>query len=239
MDNGFGLSKAIGPLLKIEREKAALTQTQLARRAGSTQQHVSKLEAGQFAPTTALVDRLFDALGLQLRVSVEARDADLDTDLDRADDAEGIGVMVESVRVLTKTLDPGVTVVVDGQLAAALQGVPIRIRRIELAFAESDLDLVATWLSSVPNILRWSEKWGDFAPVDPDPRQPGPLRYWTPWAGLTLRVMAGPPESIAVVTDDGQVRVRPLADVERDDPQISRLAERARARRREPTGAGG
>jgi transcriptional regulator with XRE-family HTH domain len=82
--DGYRLATAIAPLLRAEREKAALTQTQLARRAATTQQHVSRLEAGRLAPTTALLDRLFEALGLQLHVTVEQRDADPDAGIDAA-----------------------------------------------------------------------------------------------------------------------------------------------------------
>ncbi len=69
------LAKRVGRLLRIEREKRALTQRGLARRVGTSQQCVSRVEAGRFAASTDLLERLFDAIDLQLDVAAQARDA--------------------------------------------------------------------------------------------------------------------------------------------------------------------
>jgi len=233
--DGFGLCMAIGPLLRAEREKQALTQAQLARRAGTSQQHISKLEAGRVSPTTALLDRVFDALGLQLRVTVEARDADLDAGIDAATAAvDNVEANLHALRALTRSLPPDTPYLVDGQLAAALQGVPLKVRRIDLTVAESTLDAVAAWLAALPNTSRWSDNWSDFAPIDRDPRRPGALLYATPWADLQLRVLPALPPPIPIAHADRTIPVRPLPDVEQDDPQIARIARRARHLQRPP-----
>lgn len=227
--DGYGLVVAVAPLLRAEREKAALTQGQLARRAATTQQHLSMIESGGVAPTTALLDRLFDAMGLQLRLTVEQRDADLDAGIDAARD-DPLSHHVWACDLLTKRLPPDVPYLIDGQLAAAAMGVPLKVARTDLAFAESDVEHVARWLAEVPNALRWSEDWQDFAPVDRDPRAPGPLDYWTPWSELHLRLLAALPAPVLVTVGDRQYPIRPLPDVEADYPQIARIMRRARQR---------
>ncbi|MDG4824162.1 helix-turn-helix transcriptional regulator [Asanoa sp. WMMD1127] len=113
----FGLATAIGPLLRTERERAALTQAQLARRAGTTQQHLSRVEQGHLSPTTALLDRLFDALDLQLTVQVEQRDADLDAGIAAAEQDESqVEAELQLNRPLLRTLPPTLPYAFDGQL---------------------------------------------------------------------------------------------------------------------------
>ncbi|MEV4620393.1 helix-turn-helix transcriptional regulator [Asanoa sp. NPDC049573] len=228
-EDGYGLATAIAPLLRAEREKAALTQAQLARRAATTQQHVSMIESGHVAPTIALLDRLFDALGLQLRVSVEQRDADLDAGMDAASDDTREDDLC-TANSLTKRLDADVPFLLDGQLAAAMMGVPIKVRRTDLAFAEADADKVAHWLAGLPNVRRWSDKWQDFAPIDRDPRKPGPPHYWTPWGELHVRLLPAAPPPVRVVVAERSYPIRPLSDVEADYPQIARIIRRARHR---------
>jgi transcriptional regulator with XRE-family HTH domain len=227
----YGLATAIAPLLRAEREKAALTQAQLARRAGTTQQHVSRLERGGLAPTTALLDRLFDALDLQLRVTVEQRDADLDAYIDAArEDDDQVVAELQLTRAVTRSLNPEVPYLIDGQLGAAMLGVPIKVRRTELAFASADTEQVASWLAELPNVRRWSDAWHDYAPIDRDPRKAGPLRYWTPWCELHLRLLPTLPPPVEVMVEGEPHRVRPLYAIEADDPQIARIITRTQHR---------
>jgi hypothetical protein len=190
--------------------------------------------AGGRAATTALLDRLFDALGRQLRVTVEDRDADLDAGMDGAVNADDrLAGELHTARILTRRLDPGVAFLLDGQLAAALHGVPVKVRRTDLAFAEDDVERVATWLAGLPNARRWSDAWQDFAPIDRDPRKPGPLHYWTPWGELHLRLLPALPPAVDVVHGDECHQVRPLPDVEADDPQLARIVRRWQQRRQD------
>src|SRR4051794_11362097 len=53
-----------GPLLKAERERAGLTQTELADRAGLTKIGVGQLEQGRRRPAWETVMALCDALGV-------------------------------------------------------------------------------------------------------------------------------------------------------------------------------
>ena len=51
------------------REAKGISQSELARRIGSTQPAIARLEAGGVAPTIETLERIAAALGLQLSVS--------------------------------------------------------------------------------------------------------------------------------------------------------------------------
>lgn len=223
------LTRRIGRLLRLERELAGLTQRALAERAAVSQQSVSRLETGAFAPTTTVVERLFGALGLQLRVDVEPRDADLDAAIAAAGevDDEHVEVLLHGLGVLLRNIN--LRYLIDGELAAYLHGVPVRPTRFDLAVAEEDLDSLADWICVLPNCRRWSERWRDFSGYDVDPRSPGPLRWLTPFGELRVRLVPVMPTPVTVVVADRAYPVRPLLEVERDDPQIARVVRRLRA----------
>ncbi|MFI6762740.1 helix-turn-helix domain-containing protein [Micromonospora sp. NPDC050417] len=235
------LARQLGSLLRLEREGAGLTQAKLAVRAGVSQQCVSHFERGTSAPTAALVERLFDALGKQLRLEVEERDAELDAAIDGAtgtvaetdDDDEEldvVGALLYELGVLWRRAPPKLDYLIDGELAAALQGVPIKPTRLELVVSEDDLPRLDDWICAIPNCLRWVPRWRDFSGYDISPLRPGPLRWLTTGGELRVRLLPRLPSPVLVRTGGGEVRVRPLAEVERDEPQIARIAARARAR---------
>ena len=58
-----GLSGALAELVYRLRDEAGLTQTELARRMGSTQSSIARMEAGSQTPRIDLLDRLGRALG--------------------------------------------------------------------------------------------------------------------------------------------------------------------------------
>jgi transcriptional regulator with XRE-family HTH domain len=55
-------------LLKEARDRAGLTQRELAQRAGTSQAMVARIERGQQSPSVATLERLVLACGLELRV---------------------------------------------------------------------------------------------------------------------------------------------------------------------------
>jgi transcriptional regulator with XRE-family HTH domain len=59
-----------GHLLRTARHRAALTQRELARRAGTSQSVVARIEQGQTDPSTANLARLLAAAGFELRVDL-------------------------------------------------------------------------------------------------------------------------------------------------------------------------
>jgi transcriptional regulator with XRE-family HTH domain len=231
--DGTSLARRIGRLLRTERERASLTQEALAYRAGASQQCVSRFETGVTAPTTTMVDRLFAALGQQVRLDLEPLNADLDDQIARAKNSDGalVAVMLHDLRFLLRKT-PDLRYLIDGELAAALHGVPIRPSRYDLAVADRDLDEFADWLCSLPNCLRFSERWRDYRGYDIDPRHAGPLRWRTPFGELCARLLPELPAGVPVCVDGWEVPVRPLFDVERDEPQIARILARVRSAER-------
>lgn len=181
--------------------------------------------------SSELVERMFAVLGLRLRLDVEPADSHLDTAIERvrADLAGLQEYWVSNWRsLLWWAPTPHLPVVVDGELAALLQGVPIPVNRVDLVVAERDLDRLADWIARLPNKLRYRERVRDFDSFDNDPRQPGPLWWRTALAQLRVRLMAELPTPVIVRSGEHDVPVRPLADVERDNPDVARVLRRCR-----------
>ncbi|MEX2155301.1 MAG: helix-turn-helix transcriptional regulator [Gemmatimonadales bacterium] len=60
-------------LLRQARTRAGLSQRVLARRAGTAQSVVARIEAGQTSPTWETLERLLAAAGVELRAQIEPR----------------------------------------------------------------------------------------------------------------------------------------------------------------------
>jgi transcriptional regulator with XRE-family HTH domain len=60
-------------LLRTARERAGLTQRELARRARTSQSVVARIEAGQTSPSTATLSRLLGASGFEVRAELVPR----------------------------------------------------------------------------------------------------------------------------------------------------------------------
>jgi transcriptional regulator with XRE-family HTH domain len=61
-------------LLKEARDRAGLTQRELARRAGTSQAMVARIERGQQSPSVATLERLVRACGRELRIEAPGDD---------------------------------------------------------------------------------------------------------------------------------------------------------------------
>lgn len=61
-------------LLRLARDKAAMTQADLASNAGISQQAVSAYETGRKEPTLPTLQRLLAAAGLEMRIRLEPID---------------------------------------------------------------------------------------------------------------------------------------------------------------------
>ena len=70
-------SRAIGLATEIHalREKRGLSQRELAERLGTTQSAVARLEAGNVSPTLPTLDKVAEALGVELVISFVDLDA--------------------------------------------------------------------------------------------------------------------------------------------------------------------
>jgi transcriptional regulator with XRE-family HTH domain len=60
-----------GRLLREARLERGLDQGALARRAGTTQAYISRIERGVVSPSMQTLNRVLSALGLRLRASLE------------------------------------------------------------------------------------------------------------------------------------------------------------------------
>ncbi|MEV0106647.1 helix-turn-helix transcriptional regulator [Nocardia sp. NPDC050799] len=67
-----GLALRMAELFYAARTGAGLTQTELARRMGTTQPTIAKIEGGGRVPTIDMLDRLARAVGQRLEVSLVA-----------------------------------------------------------------------------------------------------------------------------------------------------------------------
>src|SRR3954466_14997315 len=71
-----------GDLVKEARRRADLTQRELAKRAGTTQSSIARLETGQTSPSFDLVIRLIKRCGFRLDVFLDPYD---DSDVAQAE----------------------------------------------------------------------------------------------------------------------------------------------------------
>jgi transcriptional regulator with XRE-family HTH domain len=61
----------VGALLRDTRLERGLDQAELARRAGTTQPYVSRVERGAISPSPRTLERLFHAMGRRLALTTE------------------------------------------------------------------------------------------------------------------------------------------------------------------------
>ena len=223
----------VAELLRRTREDAVLTQVQLAERAGVARSTVSAYESGRQSPSLAALDRLFGALGRQLRVETEPIAADLDARIDAAlalplparldRHAGSLPFLVE--RLAT------VPYVIEGPFAAFLQGAPLPVKAMEVVVAERELGVLAGALERI-HARRWSRRWRQWGFEVIDPRHDGEPRWMTIDGEVRLRVVDELPDAIEVRVGEHRVNVRPLIEIEADDPAVQRILVRCMQRLR-------
>ncbi len=170
--NVVTLAEAVGVILSAERDRAQLTQTQVAELVGISQQWVSRIERGTVNANFATVQRIFEVLGRELRVEAVQPGADMDVEIDR-----GLAVTEEERvkdidlhRILFRRLS-GINYAVTGPLAAFTQGAPLGSPPlVDIVVCEKDLDALAAVMAK-SNCRRWN-----------------PLGLLDPMGGLGLRV---------------------------------------------------
>lgn len=67
-----------GELIKSTRERHRLSQTRLARRAGTQQSAISRIEADEISPTIGTLSLLMHAMGERLEISPAPLERDYD-----------------------------------------------------------------------------------------------------------------------------------------------------------------
>jgi transcriptional regulator with XRE-family HTH domain len=222
------LVRELGQLLRRQRERRGLSQETLAIRADVTQQYLSRLERGVGGSGLAAMARLFAALQLRLTADVVPLGYELDDEIDRLRGrlAEEQAMWAGRLRWLRRYARD-LPVVVDGPMAALLQGLPVPVPRIDLLIAESDLDLLAAWVARVPGLRRYRELTRECTDWNVDPREPGPLWWGVVICELRVRLVAKLPAKLDLEIDGERLRVRPLADLNADWPDVAGVAQRA------------
>ncbi|HST67456.1 MAG TPA: helix-turn-helix transcriptional regulator [Mycobacteriales bacterium] len=223
----------IGTLLRDRRDKAALTQTELARRAGISQSTVSAVERGTRRPSLTLIGRVLAALGLQIRLGVdelEEPEADLDEaiELMRATPpGERLtGFQFDGAELL-RVLAPAEPVV-EGAAGAVLHGAPVPLSRLDIAVDRHRLDALAEVIRR-SYAERWSDVWSRWGMETASPRAPGPMRWRTLDGEFRVRLVDTPVESVTVLVGDLPVAVRTIHEIESADPRVARALGRVRA----------
>jgi transcriptional regulator with XRE-family HTH domain len=70
-----------GELLRTVRRRHGLTQAQLAARARTSQAAISRIERGEISPSVAMLARLLDLMGEELKLDAEPIDYGFDRTL--------------------------------------------------------------------------------------------------------------------------------------------------------------
>lgn len=221
----------LAQLLSDERLRRSWSQTDLADKSGVGKARISTYETGRRNPTLDDVDRLFGALDLQLRLEVEPLWATFDASCDEMA-AIALPERLERVRCAVTGIADWLTAaepIIDGEVAAILQGVPLSARVLGLTVSEDRLDALATSMERYPP-HRWNERTRDYIYEGRDPRQPGPMRWNSLYGEFSINVVPVRPASIGLLIDGREYAVRPLHDVEATDAATARLIRRVRER---------
>ncbi len=229
------LAGSLGALLRARRQLRNWRQEDLAERAGVSQATVTRIERGERA-ALPMLERLFAALDLQLRVEVEPLDAHIDARLDELA-ARPLTERIEELR-LTELLDSldGIPVVFDGPTAALLQGAALPGEIVHVAMAWSDAEAFTAWLVRNHG-QRWHERWEEYGFLHLDPRDRGAHRWSTMRGQIAVRMVDALPASIEIRHGDRSLPAVPLPDVEITDPRSAELLQRHRTRRAAALGA--
>ena len=233
------LTELVALHLQRERADRGMTQATMAERLGVTQQWLSKVERGTAHPTLATVERMFAALDLQLRVEVEPLGIGLDEEIDRysglpeAERIEELDMACGSLLNRFRDGEGALPYVISGRVAAFVQGAPARMTHLDLAVAERDLGRFAAIMTKA-NCRRWDDQWVDWGYSSADPRRPGPMRWSLGLTEFRMEVSDDLPDALEIRIGTWDLRVRPLAELEIDHPDVGRIMRRVRARGRSP-----
>jgi len=101
-----------GALVREARDRHGLTQAALARRAGTTQKQISRIECNEISPSVLTLARLLRAMGERLDLKAvpgpqdNRWDDDLREDFERLSDSERIAQTAALSRTLTGIAAP-------------------------------------------------------------------------------------------------------------------------------------
>ncbi|MGB6165838.1 MAG: helix-turn-helix transcriptional regulator [Pseudonocardiaceae bacterium] len=131
--------RSTAELMRAIRDEHLLTQDELAGRTGLSRYQLCRWEKGTREPALGVVRRVLGKFGLAVIFGVEPSTAALDERLAPGVDAIGLDAWLLAHRVVWPALVAGVPMVVGGEFAAGLQGVPIEDPEMVLHLRLTDL----------------------------------------------------------------------------------------------------
>jgi transcriptional regulator with XRE-family HTH domain len=158
-------------IVRIARQRAGLTQQQLAARSGHPRETIARWETGAREPSLTSLQELARAAGLDLVVHLVQRDDSLGEAVEdqlRLNPVERLASLLppaekdDALRALSLLAQTGTPFVVIGALAAVLQGAPQRpgSGRVEFVSADpsaAENELRSGGLTVVDTEERWAE----------------------------------------------------------------------------------
>ena len=117
--------RSTAELFRAIRDEHLLTQDELAGRAGLSRYQLCRWEKGIREPTLGALRRVLGSFGMTVTFGVEPSTAALDERLESGAGAIGLDTWLLAHRAVWPALTASVPMVVGGDFAAGLQGVPI------------------------------------------------------------------------------------------------------------------
>jgi transcriptional regulator with XRE-family HTH domain len=236
---------SIAELLRLCRGDLAISQRELAGLAGISSARISAYESGKRQPTIAGANEVLRALGLQLVLSTEPADADLDRRIEELA-SRSLGQRLLAIKPhVAAVLDllEDAAPILDGAAAALVHGAPVPVEFTDLVIDRDKVDVVADRFAWLPPV-RWSAEHGRYLTGIPvDPRVEGSMRWRSSWGELRITFTDELPPSVVVrVPSVGEVgfefdlRVVAINRIGALDKNVARLVDRVieRSRARSP-----
>ena len=232
------LGADVADLLRAARERARLSQRELARRARTSKGRVQSYERGATSPSTAVLDRLVEACGLQLRVTLEPRVDPVDVLAGRVVAGAPEVRASDLVSVAERFGGAGVPWAADGATALALLGiaVPHDVTSVVLEDGPELRGVLTRFMARGYDVDRqrsYVDGWYGLSTAELDGYLPAGL--WVLVAPLDVRVVEALPSTVSSVvdTDDGPVTVPvvPQTEVESAHPWLAELMDAVRGYR--------
>lgn len=223
------LTAGVGAVLRHQRHLRSLRQQDLADLADVSQAAIARIERGERASPLPMLEKVFAALDLQLRLELEPLDAHVDAALDRLAGQPVANRIAELQLVEIADRLGDIPFVFDGPTAALLQGTPLPGEQAHLAMTWAHADAFTAWLGANYG-RRWHQSWETYGFLDLDPRAPGAHRWATLLGELTVRMVDELPPAVRVQHGDHSFQVVPLPDLEVADARTAELLQRHRAR---------
>ncbi|MQA17243.1 MAG: helix-turn-helix domain-containing protein [Pseudonocardiaceae bacterium] len=162
--------RTVAELLYALRDEHQLSQTELAQRCGLSRTQLCRYESGIAEPSLRTLRRMLATAGWAPTFGLEPTGAALDERLDAGGQlwaGLGFDTWLAASRVIWPALDAGVPLVVGGELAAGLQGIPINDPELVLHLRLPALAALHTVVNAAHCVLGRAELPGLDGVADP------------------------------------------------------------------------